>query len=71
MAGALLSSCNSRNDSEAPVDYGLGEQAGRQEDKFGKGFGKAFRAHPNSEPANVSEGDVKPVSYTAQPELID
>ncbi len=37
------------------------------EDQFGKGFGKAFRASPNSEPANLVEGDVIPVSNTAEP----
>jgi hypothetical protein len=38
-----------------------------QEDKFGSGFGAAFRAPPNSEPFNVSDGDLVPVSLTTEP----
>lgn len=68
-AGASLSSCSKNSESDALV---LDAQAdsGRAEDKFGEGFGEAFRADPNSEPANVSAGDVVPVSHTAEPEPI-
>ena len=38
-----------------------------QEDKFGSAFGTDFRASNNSEPANVSDGDVVPVSLTTEP----
>lgn len=38
-----------------------------QEDKFGIGFGTAFRAPANGEPANVSDGDLVPVSFTTEP----
>ncbi len=71
LVGVLLSSCNNRSDSEAPSAADAGEQSARQEDKFGQGFGEAFRADPNSEPANVSDSDVEPVSDTAEPEPID
>lgn len=70
LVGVLLSSCN-RNDSETPSAVDVGEQSARQEDKFGQGFGEAYRADPNSQPANVSASDVKPVSDTAEPEPID
>lgn len=68
-AGASLSSCN-KSESDALVLEARAD-SGRVEDKFGKGFGEAFRADPNSEPVNVSEGDMKPVSHTAEPEPIE
>lgn len=71
LAGVLLSSCNNKSDSEAPFAADVGGETANQEDKFGKGFGEAFRADPNSEPANVSQSDVEAVSYTADPEPID
>lgn len=38
-----------------------------QEDKFGSMFGIDFRADANSEPANVSDTDIVPVSLTTEP----
>jgi hypothetical protein len=38
-----------------------------QEDKFGAAFGTAFRADANSEPKQVNEGDIVPVSWTTEP----
>lgn len=38
-----------------------------QEDRFGVGFGIAFRAPLNSEPVNVNDGDIVPVSLTTEP----
>ena len=39
-----------------------------QEDKFGTGFGEAFRAPTNtSEPKPVNDGDLVPVSLTTEP----
>ncbi len=69
-AGASLSACgkNGGRDTLAPDSQ---VESGRVEDQFGKGFGEAFRADPNSEPANVSEDDVKPVSLTAEPVTTD
>ncbi len=69
-AGASLSACNRNDDGDALV-LDARADAGRQEDKFGKGFGEAFRADPNSEPAPVSPDDVKPVSLTTEPEPIE
>ncbi len=68
-AGASLSACN-RDEGDALV-LDARTDAERPEDKFGEGFGEAFRADPNSEPAPVRDGDVKPVSHTAQPEPIE
>ncbi|MBA3525711.1 MAG: hypothetical protein H0T82_02160 [Sphingomonas sp.] len=70
IAGASLSSCNKNSDSDALVLDARADESGRAEDKFGKGFGEAFRADPNSEPANVSANDVNPVSFTTEPEPI-
>ncbi|MGI8931797.1 MAG: hypothetical protein ACR2FK_05405 [Sphingomicrobium sp.] len=41
------------------------------DEQFGKGFEKVHRAAPNSEPANVDEVELEPVSFTAEPVLID
>lgn len=38
-----------------------------QEDKFGTQFGIDFRAPNNSEPAQVNNGDIVPVSLTTEP----
>ena len=38
-----------------------------QEDKFGLAFGTDFRANPNSEPANVNDGDIIGLSLTTNP----
>ncbi len=66
-AGASLTACQKKTVGDA-AGFDVSEgQAVRTEDKFGKGFGKAFRAPPNSEPANVSDSDVAPVSRTAEP----
>ena len=46
-------------------------ESGPVEDQFGEGFGKAYRADPNSEPANVTDNEMVPVSLTAEPVVID
>lgn len=70
IAGTSLSACGKVESN----DLALAESAdtgGRVEDRFGKEFGKAFRADPNSEPANVSDNDVVPVSLNTEPVPID
>ncbi len=71
LAGASLTACGRTNGSDAPANDSFASTSTAQEDRFGKGFGKAFRADPNSEPANVVEGDVIPVSDTAEPLPVD
>lgn len=66
-AGASLTACQKKAVGDAAGFDVSGAEAVRTEDKFGKGFGKAFRAPPNSEPANVADSDVAPVSRTAEP----
>ena len=70
-AGASLTACQKKAENDAAGFGAFGSQATRTEDKFGKGFGKAFRAPANSEPVNVAEGDVVSLSRTAEPEQID
>ena len=70
-AGASLTACQKKAQSDAAGFAAFGSSVNHPEDKFGKGFGKAFRAPPNSEPANVSDNDVVPVSRTAEPEQIN
>lgn len=69
MAGA--SACSGEGERDIISEEPLAAEPAAQEDKFGKGFGKAFRADPNSEPANVSDNDVNPVSHTAEPLDVD
>lgn len=67
LAGASLIACGKQSESEAFANDPFAAETTRTEDKFGKEFGKTFRADPNSEPANVSDDEVVPVSYTAEP----
>lgn len=70
-AGASLTACQKKAvGDDAGFDMS-GSGAARTGDKFGTGFGKASRAPPNSEPANVSDSDVVPVSLTAEPTPVD
>ncbi len=71
LAGAMLTACNPEATSGVDSNDPFDSQAKRTEDKFGEEFGKAFRADPNSEPANVSDDDVVPVSYTTEPIVIE
>jgi hypothetical protein len=70
VAGASLFSCSDKKESDALASSDLSESLKHSEGQFGKGFDEKMRADPNSEPAPVRKGDVKPVSYTAEPEPI-
>lgn len=63
----FLSACGSRGEEEQLSEVPSSTSSGRQEDRFGSEFGKAFRADPNSEPAKVNANDMKPVSATEEP----
>jgi len=71
VAGMSLTACSKKSERDILVPESTVASSGRVEDQFGKGFGEAFRADPNSVPANVSDADVQPVSLTAQPVAID
>ena len=70
IAGGSLSACDKKSGSE-PLRIEPGRESGATDSKFGKEFGTAFNADPNSEPRNVQEGDLAPVSLTAEPVAID
>lgn len=67
----LLSACGGKannDDDNPPLPVPMQP---RQEDQFGANFGVLFRADPNSEAANASEGDVVGVSLTTEPATIN
>ena len=68
--GGSLSACGKKSDSD-PLVMPASSERGGIDDQFGKGFGKAFRADPNSEPRKVEEIDLKPVSLTTEPIAIN
>lgn len=71
IAGTSLAACQKKAVGDV-ADFGVtGSASARPEDQFGKGFGKAFRAPSNAEPANVSENDVTLVSRTAEPAQVN
>ena len=70
IAGGSLSACNKQRKDE-PLMIEPGRDSGSTDSKFGKEFGTAFNADPNSEPRNVHDGDLAPVSMTAEPAAID
>ncbi len=71
VAGASLTACGRQDGDDVPEADAFATTAGRDEDQFGKEFGKAYRADPNSEPVVVTEGAVPPVSLTSEPLPID
>ncbi len=71
IAGASLSSCSDKSESDAFADMNLSVGFEQSDKPFGEGFDAKFRADPNSEPTPVREGDVPPVSYTTEPVQID
>lgn len=71
IAGASLTACNRQSSSDAVSNDPFAATSVRQEDRFGSGFGEAFRASRDSKPKTIDEGAVKPVSLTAQPLQVD
>ncbi len=71
LIGTSLSACHRQSDSDVLANDPFAANSARPEDRFGKGFGKAFRADPKSEPVKVKPGDVNPVSTTAEPLPVD
>lgn len=71
LAGTSLSACSRKSADDVLANDPFAKAAARPEDQFGKGFGKAFRASPKSEPLNVVDGDLVAVSNTTEPVQID
>ena len=70
-AGASLTACQKKAEGDATGFGASGTEARRTEDKFGTKFGNAIRAPANSEPVVVEDGDLIPVSNTAEPEQVN
>ena len=70
LIGGSLSSGDKKSESDLLMIEPKNER-GAKEDKCGKGFGPAMNADPNSEPREVQEGDLAPVSLTTEPVAID
>ncbi len=72
LAGASLIACGKSSDSDASANDPIeATDAARIEETFGEEFEKAHSADPDSEPANVSDDDAVPVSYTTEPVAIE
>ncbi len=76
----FVSACSSKNNTTADNGGGGGTTTTpppvvvappNQEDKFGTVFGNAYRASANGEPFVVQDGDLIPVSLTAEPEVVN
>lgn len=70
-AGASLTACQKKAESDAAGFDASGAGPTRTEDKFGKTFGNAFRAPAHSEPVKVNDGDLPAVSNTTEPEPVN
>ena len=71
LIGASLSACQRQSSSDAIEKDPFAASSARPEDRFGKGFGEAFRADPKSEPVKVKPDDVLPLSTTTEPLAVD
>lgn len=67
----LLSACNRESGSDSTGSDPLASRTSVMDDQFGKEFGEAHRASPNSEPREISKDDLPPVSYTDEPVAIN
>lgn len=67
LIGSTLAGCGNSVDDDTPPMM----VQPRQEDQFGANFGAAFRADANSEPRTPADGDIVPVSLTAEPVTIN
>ena len=71
LIGTSLAACNRQSGDDVSANDPFAATSARPEDQFGKEFGKAYRADPNSPPRIVTENDVAPVSLTTEPIVID
>jgi hypothetical protein len=69
--GLVLAGCSGNNNTPTPTPTPTPTVGVRQEDNFGVAFGTAFRASADSEPYSPADGDVSPVSLTAEPMTIN
>lgn len=62
---SALAACSGGSDNTPPPPPPVTTVA--QEDTFGVAFGTAFRADPNAAPIEPKDGDIIPLSVTAEP----
>jgi len=68
--GTSLTACQRQSSSDVPDADPFAPRTtvkSDHADQFGKAFGEAYRADPNSEPREISKNDLPPVSYTDEP----
>lgn len=71
LAGASLAGCGRNDDGEAPDTDLFANGSEKGQEGFGDTFEQASRASPNSEPIDVGENDLPPVSTTTDPVIVD
>lgn len=69
--GMIVGACNRKGADDLLLNDQLSTSRAQPEDRFGQGFGQAYRADPKSEPRIVGTNDVVAVSPTAEPVMID
>lgn len=70
VGGGMISACSDGKESQS-LTVAPRRDTGPVDRQFGKEFGAAFTSDPNSQPRNVLEGDLPPVSLTTEPVVID
>ena len=65
--GTSITACQRQSSDDVLENDPFAATRARPEDQFGKGFGKAYRADPKSEPVTINKGDLIPVSTTTEP----
>lgn len=70
LPASLLAGCGQTDNGEAAADpfANMSDEGGRG---FGETFERASRANSNSEPIDVGENDLPPVSATTEPVPVD
>lgn len=67
----VVGACNRQGADDLVMNDELSASRERPEDRFGRGFGQAYRADPKSAPRNVQTNDVVALSTTAEPVEVD
>ncbi len=72
ITGASFSACDRKSGNDAlDTDALAAGPTTAKGDEFGKEFGAAYRANPNSEPRVIDKNELQPVSYTSEPVEFD
>lgn len=71
LAGASLAGCGLNDGGDASEADPFANMSERRGGAFGETFDRASRADPYSDPLNVDENDLPPVSATTDPVPVD